>query len=390
MNKYLLLSVSLAGAILSGCASQQVASFNPFQPSPINMAGYKQKTNHFLVVNDSSSSMDIAYVNGGFAPGSEPSKFNVEKELLSRMNKTIPEINLTSGLRSFGFGECLDYGSTKLNQAMTSYSKSAFDGAINTLTCNSGGTPLATALEAAQDDLASSTGKIALIIFSDGLDDVSSVPATKALKAKYGDKLCIYPVWVGNANEINGRFALNQLANIGACGFSTAAADVASPAGMSSFVQRVFLESDVPTPPKCADSDRDGVTDCEDQCPNTPVGATVNMQGCWVLKGVFFDTAKHNIKAKYYPLLNNVADVIKNNPGLSIEIQGHTDSVGSDGYNLGLSNRRATSVKDYLSKKVGNAGALSAKGYGESKPVDTNATAEGKANNRRVQLDVIK
>lgn len=403
MKKYLLLSVSLAGAVLSGCASQQPPLFNPFQADDLN-AGlrsglYKQKTNHFLVINDSSSSTGDIYTNAGFAPGSEPTKFNVEKELLSRMNKTIPDMPLTSGLRSFGFGSCVDYGSTKLNQATTAYSKSAFDAAINTLTCNSGGSPMASALDAAQEDLANASGNMALIILSDAHKlDSPPLPALKALKAKYGSRLCVYPVWIGNPEEIQGRLILNQLSDAGACGFSTAAADIASTAGMSNFVQRVFLGNSAPSVPECADADQDGVNDCEDKCPNTPLGATVNRQGCWVLKGVYFDFDKSSIKTKSsaktqanYQVLDNAVDVIKKNPGLNIEIQGHTDSDGTDKYNLGLSNRRAQAVKTYLSGKVSGTAKLSTQGYGESRPVcPANDTDECKAENRRVQLDILQ
>ncbi|MEY4767727.1 MAG: hypothetical protein RL637_366 [Pseudomonadota bacterium] len=402
MNKYLLTTLSIAGAILSGCASQPTATFKPFQAEDLNSAvtsgSLQQKTNHFFVINDSSSSTDIPYTNSGFTPGAEPSKFNVEKELLSRLNKTIPNIPLTAGLRSFGFGSCVDMSSTKLNQAVAPYSKSAFDTAINSLDCNSGGSPMSEAIEAAKADLTSTTGTVALIILSDAheLND-SPLPALKELKAQYGKRLCVYPIWVGNVEEAQGRITMNQLADAGGCGFATSAGEIASSAGMSKYVQQVFFGKTpvvAPMPKAIAvvdgDDDRDGVKNSKDQCPGTPYGATVNAQGCWILKGIHFDTAKYDIKAQYYPILDNVVKVIQNNPGLNIEIQGHTDNVGTAAYNLKLSDNRAKSVRDYLKNKVGKETGLSAKGYGLTQPVDSNATEQGRANNRRVQLNVLK
>jgi OOP family OmpA-OmpF porin len=400
-KKYLLSTLSLVGAVLSGCASQPTATFKPFQAEDLNSAvssgALQQKTNHFLVINDSSSSTNISYTNQGFTPGSEPSKFNVEKELLSRLNKTIPNIPLTSGLRSFGFGSCVDMGMTKLNQAVGPYSKSAFDNAINSLECNSGGSPMAEAIDAAKADLTSTSGNVALIILSDAHElDASPIPALKELKAQYGKRLCVYPIWVGNPDESQGRITMNQLADTGGCGFTASATDIASSSGMSKYVQQVFFGKAAVAAPIApvvvvdGDDDRDGVKNSKDQCPNTPYGATVNVQGCWILKGIHFDTAKYDIKAQYYPLLDNVVKVIQNNPGLNIEIQGHTDNVGTAAYNLKLSDNRAKSVREYLKNKVGKDAGLTSKGYGFNQPVDTNATEQGRANNRRVQLNVLK
>ncbi|NOQ36705.1 MAG: OmpA family protein [Methylococcaceae bacterium] len=394
MKKLLLVSASIAGAVLSGCATQP-ATFKSFQAKDLNhltkSAEYKQKANNFFVINDSSDSMEETYI--GNAISAEPSaiKLEIEKELLSRMNKTIPNITLTSGLRSFGYGKCVSLGGySTLNQAVQSYSKSAFNSAIESLACASGGSPMDKAIATTQADLTANSGNTALIIFSDGHDlDGSPVASATALKARYGDKLCIYTVWVGNPDEVEGRRTLLNVSNKGACGFSALASDIASPEGMAKFVEQVFFKR-VALVASEGDADLDGVLDSKDQCPQTPLGATVNVQGCWIIKGIHFDTARHNIKSKYHHLLNNAATVLKRNPGLTIEVQGHTDNVGSDKYNLGLSERRANAVKHYLGHKAGKSASLTSKGYGETKPVVTNETAEGRAINRRVQLEVIK
>jgi outer membrane protein OmpA-like peptidoglycan-associated protein len=114
-----------------------------------------------------------------------------------------------------------------------------------------------------------------------------------------------------------------------------------------------------------------------------------------VLPEVYFETAKSDIKPESYPVLDGAAKTIKTvfegNPDVKIEVQGHTDSRGSDAYNLNLSNDRAGSVKQYLVLNHNiDANRLLARGYGESKPVASNDNPEGQAKNRRVEFVVMK
>ena len=86
--------------------------------------------------------------------------------------------------------------------------------------------------------------------------------------------------------------------------------------------------------------------------------------------------------------LDEVAAALLTQPELNVEVQGHTDSIGTDAYNLGLSQRRADAVRAYLISKGLSRSVLTAKGYGKSKPIASNATAEGRAQNRRVAFEV--
>jgi OOP family OmpA-OmpF porin len=134
------------------------------------------------------------------------------------------------------------------------------------------------------------------------------------------------------------------------------------------------------------DGDHDGVNDCVDKCPTTLPGVQVSIAGCWIVD-VKFDNDKDIIKPEYFPNLDNAAKAIKENPGLVIEVQGHTSNTGSLKHNVKLSERRAIAVKNYL-EKGSNSPNLTAKGYGWSRPIDSNDTEAGRANNRRVELTV--
>jgi len=148
-----------------------------------------------------------------------------------------------------------------------------------------------------------------------------------------------------------------------------------------------------PLPP--ADSDGDGVLDTADRCAGTPRGTAVDAVGCTrkgsiTLQGVNFDTNAATLTGDSRPVLNDVATDLKKYPRLKIEVQGHTDSVGADAYNLNLSQQRATTVRSYLMAQGVLPEQLSAKGYGETQPAADNTTPAGRKENRRVVLAVLE
>lgn len=114
------------------------------------------------------------------------------------------------------------------------------------------------------------------------------------------------------------------------------------------------------------------------------VGVTVR------LKNIYFDFDKTTLQSESFTELNKVVDFLKQNSSVEIEIAGHTDSKGSDDYNLNLSQGRSQSVVDYLISQGIDSFRLNAHGYGETKPIDSNDTDEGRANNRRVEFTVVK
>ena len=392
MHKALLTIASMAALLISGCASQPISTFETFPAQNLNgllsSGQYVQKTDNFFVINDSSSSMRDEYYGIGYPGQPDPTKFSVEKEILNRINLTIPDLKLTSSIRSFGFGNCLGGGFTQLNQAPTSYSKSTFGSGIDALTCASGGSPIASGIDGTTKDLSGTAGNIAVLILSDGFGlDTDGVKELQAMKQQYGDRLCVYSVWAGNPEEASGITVLNQLANISRCGYGVTADRISSPENMANFVKSIFLKPGKPVE-DCSilDSDHDGVNDCDDKCPNTLPGSKVSINGCWIVD-VKFDNDSAVIKPQYFAELDNAAEIIKGHPDVMIEVQGHTSKTGGFEYNMKLSDRRANAVKDYLVGET-HSPNITARGYGWTQPIDTNETEAGRANNRRVQLEV--
>jgi OOP family OmpA-OmpF porin len=147
------------------------------------------------------------------------------------------------------------------------------------------------------------------------------------------------------------------------------------------------------------DSDNDGVCDGLDKCPNTPADTKVDNYGCpmvsefipepekpVILHGVHFEFNKSILTADSKTVLNAVAASLIARPDVKVEIAGHTDWIGSDAYNLKLSNARADAVMQYLISTGVKADNLTAKGYGETQPIADNNTDEGRTKNRRVEL----
>jgi OmpA-OmpF porin, OOP family len=142
------------------------------------------------------------------------------------------------------------------------------------------------------------------------------------------------------------------------------------------------------------DTDGDGVYDYLDKCPDTPKDLKVNTDGCSILMkkqvainlDIQFDTDKAVIKPEYNGRLKEVADFMTTYPQTTTVIEGHTDSVGKSAYNQKLSQKRSDAVRAYLINNFNlSADRLTAKGYGEEKPVASNDTEEGRSQNRRIQ-----
>ena len=381
----------MLGTLLFSCATGQVQTTQPlFSPDTLEADQYEPKVDNFMVILDKSSSMSKEY-NG-------EKRLTIAKDFLSAMNQTIPDMKLNGALRTFGHMASASGKPSVLFYGPTEYSRKGLQGALNAAQRAIGRSPLGAAINAAAGDLKKSEGQIAVIIVSDGEDmDTTPITAAKNMKAKFGDRLCIYTVLVGD--DPSGEALMKQVAAAGGCGFSVRADGFKTGNDMGDFVQNVFLAEIAKPAPKLVpkpvakpmDSDGDGVTDDKDQCPNTPKGATVDARGCWTYAAVvLFDFDSDTIKSIANPMLDEAVSILKKNPEIKVEIDGHTDNVGPAAYNMNLSERRAKAVMKYFVDKGVEAQRLTTKGFGLTMPAVSNDTKEGRAKNRRVELTPVK
>ncbi len=172
--------------------------------------------------------------------------------------------------------------------------------------------------------------------------------------------------------------------------------------GIADVSDRCPLEAGIAENAGCADTDGDGdtVVDRLDNCPT--VAGTVEFQGCTerqlvritagrleILDKVYFDTNSDHIQSRSYPLLDNVASVLNNHAEMHhVRVEGHTDDRGDHDHNMDLSRRRAEAVVRYLVDKGVTGERLRSQGFGPDRPVDSNDSRDGRANNRRVEFTI--
>jgi OOP family OmpA-OmpF porin len=362
-KSWMMLFAVMISFLLAGCAAQIAQTPTAFKPvdlnPPVKAGEYVQKVNTFLVILDASGSMADSYKG--------QSKVFLAKDMVSRMNHTIPDMKLTGGLRVFGrivrpfsLQDSPMYSLTgyknDLVYGLTPYSKAGLEGGLNHVERAGGFTPLDSAIDGARGDLEYIGGYMAVIIFSDA-KDVGNAPvmAAQRMKKQFGDRVCIYTVLIGD--DAAGKKVMQDIAKAGGCGFAVTAEDIASSGGMADFVKKVFL--------KKVEKKR------------------------WVFPSVYFDTDKFEIKPEYHKVLDEAVAILKKNPSIKLTIKGHTDSRASEGYNQILSENRAKAVKEYLVNKGISPSRLTTAGYGLSRPIAPNTTPGGMAKNRRAELKQI-
>jgi OOP family OmpA-OmpF porin len=376
--------------LLSGCATPQVQPTKSlFRSSQLQADQYQPKVDNFMVILDTSSSMSDEY--------SGSSKFKIAQDYLSALNQTLPELEYNGALRTFGNIASAPDKSTLLVYGPTKYSTAGFELALNSIKGPSGNNSisLAKVLAVTGKDLNATQGTTAIIIISDGRDiDQMTVKTVQNLKDQLGDRICIYPIRIGD--DPAGAKQMKIIATTGACGFPVEVKNYKTMYSMGDLVEDIFLAK-IEKPAKAVpvvkpmDSDGDGVTDDKDQCPNTPIGANVDARGCWSLETVvLFDFDSTEIKSEAHPILNEASDILKMNPDINVKIDGHTDNIGTSKYNMKLSKRRAKAVMEYFVSKGIDTKRLTLKGFGLTMPVASNDTKEGRTKNRRVELTIVK
>jgi OOP family OmpA-OmpF porin len=356
------------------CATPSVA---PLAVTPIK-PGAKERvvvTHSYLIVDSSESVQDA---------------FASQKALVQSFVAAQPSGDYQAGGVVFG-------GFKRQTQPLEAFDRSRLSSNAAAIERLREGTPLDRVFGEVAEDLRGKSGHAAVVVFSDGrptdpigreIEEQSVLDAAARLTTAYQGEVCIHTVQAGD--DAAGAVFLRRLSETTDCGSARTAGSVMNVASLQGMERDVYFGAALPdvaaAPPGRIDSDGDGVLDGDDQCPNTPSGVKVDARGCWVLNVHFaFDSAV--IEPKYYDELNRVAARLKEvGPGAIVRVDGHTDSVGSEAYNQGLSQRRAQAVRDYLVQQGVPESQLQAKGFGASQPAASNDGQDGRALNRRTEL----
>jgi OOP family OmpA-OmpF porin len=191
--------------------------------------------------------------------------------------------------------------------------------------------------------------------------------AVAKLKEQYGGKLCIYPVQVGNAPK--GKIIVQEIVKVAGCGAGVNADELGTAAAMGAFVEKIFLGPGMAA----------GVMKAEEANAAASSGSVKGMSAT-----IHFDFDKSAVKPVFKKTIADFAAVLVKNPDAKVVIDGYTDYIGTDKYNIALSNRRANSFKKVLVKKYGiDASRIRIKGFGKTDPIAPNKTSKGRYENRR-------
>ena len=372
----------------AACALLLVGCATPIRQQPMDarrvvpQEGESIAVDQVVLVFDSSSSIDAARL---FPPA---------KALLESFVAGMPDGGYAAGGVIFG-------GAIAPFEALAPFDRATLGASASRVPYLGGPTPIDEGLAAAEAELSGTTGRAAIVLFSDGVPTRSSTPestldAARSIVATHDGGVCFHVVRTGS--DPAGEALLREISTLTSCGSIRTADSVASVDPLYGFQRAVFLEGqpqvaarpeirpEVAAAPTTGDRDRDGVPDAADECPRTPLGARVDSRGCWRLSGVLFAFDRADIRPQYRGVLDEVVDVIRANPNTRLRLEGHTDSRGADAYNQALSERRAQSVRGYLIGAGIDGGLLEAVGFGEQRPIETNDTEEGRAQNRRLEI----
>ena len=347
------LPVLTIGGLLAGCAG---APYSPasFTPTGIDTSAYVAKVDAFVVVMDASSSMNFDH--------EDRKNFYTAKDVVTHLNQTVPELGYKAALVGFGSGSCVNREDARVVYGPDTYQRAGFSDGLMQLECAGGITPMSEGVASGGDALKNSTGKVALIVVSDfwQINSDKVIATVNGLKADYGDRLCIHTIKVGDGEQNDDMVA--ALAGVNACGSSTDAASLASASAMAGYVTDVLLAP----------------------------AAVVKYEKNTMSASALFDHDKSVLKEEGKVAMHALAESIKARGihVVDIDVIGHTDSDGSEEYNMALSIRRAEAVRDYMVSEGVDASIIDISGEGESNPIASNATQEGRAENRRVDIHV--
>ena len=343
----------ISTGFLAGCSSTPYSP-EPFSAASINTTAYVAKVDAFAVVMDASSSMNY--------DTDDRRNFYTAKDVATHMNATIPELGYKAALVGFGSGGCVNDEDAMVVYGPVTYQSSDFSSGLTKFECAGGVTPMAQGIDVAGGALKNSSGKVALIVISDfwEINSGAVTTAVDKLKTDFGSRLCIHTIKVGDAYHTSDMVA--GLAGVNGCGSSMDAASLASSTAMANYVTDVLLEP----------------------------AAIVKYEKNTMSASALFDHDKSVLKEEGKTALHALDESIKARSAsiVDIDVIGHTDSDGTEEYNMALSIRRAEAVRDYMVSEGVNAAIIDVSGEGESNPIASNATQEGRAQNRRVEIHV--
>ena len=340
----------ICGVSSLSAAGHETIEYN-WGGSPVYMT---RVADNFIIMYDRSESMGDQFLDTAMT------ELQAERRILREKNATLPDMNWMAGIYSFTPGVGTD--NLTVFYPMQAYDKAKFHRVLDKMPREPmGATLLQQGLTELNTILPSLEGRTVIFLFTDAqYTPMSPYKSPSMIAAELAAQydICFAVADAGAKNK--GLKQMQKIANVNDCSYMVSFADLlGNPEWMTG-----------------------ALFDISDQAPMD--GKEVKMGEEW--ENILFDFDKYEVKPQYFAIIAKVAEYMRNNPKARIVLAGHTDNIGTREYNMKLSHRRASAVRDYLVTKEGiDPGRITLNGFGFDDPITSNETSEGRAQNRRVQ-----
>jgi OOP family OmpA-OmpF porin len=351
------IKLALIAVIALGCTAKTLPSESPLSVSPLQFgSGEARLPDQVVVLTDASGTMY------------QHQTFPQAKALTSTFVAAMPE-GSSRGLKPGGYeaGLISFGGDERITAPLAAFDRAALASTVDSyrilgeLGGYGGNTPYHDVIAEVRGSLTQRSANSAVVVFSDGIpdDEMAALRAARDLGLAYAGTVCIHTVQTGD--DPLGADFLKRLSNVTGCGTTRSANSVSDPAAFMRFVREVFVTTTkAPEPDVCS--------------------------GVIRLRGVEFEFDKADLTGASGVVLDAAIEGLLVCPNVPLRVEGHTDALGSNEYNQDLGLRRAESVRRYLVNGGVAARRVTARSYGETRPIATNDTDEGRQLNRRVEL----
>jgi OmpA-OmpF porin, OOP family len=332
---------------------------------PAASAKLVRKVDNLLVLIDTSGSMSEGYAD------TQQKKIDAAVDIVTRFDQAVPELGYTTGVYTVAPFEEVAPLQTYQNGLLSSAAGEVDTGfgLLGGLSyigrgLSGAGEVIESGLEAGEEKMPL-PGKTAIVLLTDGDWNAGFDPAVvaKDLYDKHGDNICIHAVSL--ADSSHGQMAIDSITGLSNCSASADVNSLSTKAGMAAFAQKVLYG---------------------EVAAAAPVPAPVVVAKEVITFNLLFGFDKADISDDMIPVLEQVQMILEEDPEAAFIVAGHTDSVGSEDYNQGLSQRRASAVGNWLTSNGVAADRLDMVGYGENQPKFDNMTEDGRKLNRRVEI----
>jgi OmpA-OmpF porin, OOP family len=358
--------------LFTGCFTLcLLLGFGSFSPADAQQV-LEPKAENFVYYVDNSGSMGFQYEALG------TKKSVAARDLLVTINNEVPELDADFGVYT--------YAPYKEFQPVSGFNRQGIEDAFNAIPVDfeifGRQTPMGTGFESLDVPVSRLQDRTAVIVVTDGESNLGPDPkgVMQDMYNRYGDRICFH--FISFAQSEAEKTAVDEWAGLNPCSVVAGAADLAGDNVRADFIQKVFYDTREVVVAPAPEPRIEPRPEPRIEPRPVPVEEVI------VFNNINFDFDRTEIKSEFRENLREAVRIIRDRPAKNVIVEGHTCNIGPAEYNMGLSQRRAQSVADFLIQEGVSKDRIKIKGYGLTNSKFNNNTREGRALNRRVEINL--